>query len=303
MEEWAYTGEVAALVTAGCWTVTALAFESAGKRVGSLAVNFIRLVIALCILSVFCWIRLGVAFPVDADGHTWLWLAISGLVGFTVGDLCLFRAFVVVGARVSMLLMALVPPFTALIGWSILGETLQTREWIGMALTVAGVVWVILERRPRSEDEHRVGVSGRVRGVLLGLGGAVGQAVGLVLSKYGMGETMDPFAATQIRIVAGAAGFAILFAIIGWWPKVVAGLKNRAAMARISLGAVFGPFLGVSLSLVAVRYTETGVAATIMAIVPVLIIVPSILIKKERVSPRAVLGAVTAVTGVGIMFV
>lgn len=300
MEKWAYTGEVAALATAFCWTVTALAFESAGKRVGSLSVNFIRLVIALVILSVFCWFERGVAFPMDADGRAWFWLALSGIIGFTIGDLCLFRALVVVGARVSMLMMALVPPFTAVIGWSLLGETLGFKELVGMLLTVGGVVWVILERRPRTETEDVVGMD-RIKGILLGLGGAAGQAIGLVLSKYGMGE-MDPFAATQIRIVAGASGFAVLFLVINWWPKVLAGLRNRPAMMRISLGAVFGPFLGVSLSLVAVKYTETGVAATIMAIVPVLIIVPSFLIKKERVSLRASLGAVIAVSGVALMF-
>ncbi len=295
-----YIGEMAALATACCWTVTALAFESAGKRVGSLSVNFIRLALAFLILSGFCWITRGVPLPTDASQKAWIWLAVSGVIGFTIGDLCLFRALVVVGARISMLLMALVPPISALIGWILMDESLGWLDWIGMGLTVGGVAWVILERRPASEAER---VSGRTKliGVLLGVGGAAGQAVGLVFSKYGMGD-YDPFAATQIRIIAGAAGFAVLFFVIGWWPRIGAALKNRPAMSRISLGAIFGPFLGVSLSLVAVKHTETGVAATIMAIVPVLIIGPSILIKKEKTSLRAIIGAIVAVSGVALMF-
>jgi drug/metabolite transporter (DMT)-like permease len=93
-----------------------------------------------------------------------------------------------------------------------------------------------------------------------------------------------------------------LFAFIGWWPKVLEAIKDKKAMFKISLGAMVGSFLGVSLSLVAVQYTETGVAATIMAIVPVLVIPPTVLIKKESVSIRAVLGACISIFGAGLLF-
>lgn len=293
-----HIGELAALGTACCWTVTALAFESAGRRIGSLAVNIIRLVMALGVLSLVGWLHRGLAFPVDASTHAWVWLSVSGLVGFTVGDLCLFRAFVVLGARRSMLLMALVPLVTALMGWLILGETLASRDWFGMALTLAGVTWVIRERTPAAAGQTQ---GSPLAGVLLGVGGAVGQAVGLVLSDYGMGD-FDPFAATQIRVVAGTVGFAVVFSIIGWWPRVVAGLRNPPAMRRTAVGAFFGPFLGVSLSLLAVQHTQTGVASTIMALPPVLILPIVALSGRERVTLRGALGAVVAVAGTALLF-
>ena len=294
----AYAGELAALSTALCWTVTALAFESAGRRIGSLAVNHIRLVIAFLILSIVCWIHRGLPLPVDATPHAWLWLSISGLVGFTIGDLCLFRALVVVGSRVATLIMALVPPITAVIGYALLHETLTAVDLLGMALTLSGVAIVILERKPDREGAAR---KLPVQGILLGLGGAVGQAVGLVLSKHGMG-TYDALAAVQIRIIAGIVGFSVLFLFLGWWPKVLSALGDRRAMRGTALGAFFGPFLGVTFSLVAVKYTETGVAATLMALAPVFIIPPAILLQKERVSTRAVLGAIVAVTGSALLF-
>ena len=293
-----HLGELAALGTAGCWTVTAMAFESAGRRVGSLSVNLIRLVMAFVFISLFCLITRGRIFPDDATPHAWLWLSISGLVGFCIGDLCLFRAFVLVGARISMLIMALVPPITALLGWVLLGEQLEELDWAGMAITICGVAWVVLERK-KKEDGRRSRLP--LWGILLAFLGALGQAVGLVLSKLGMGD-YNPFAATQIRIIAGIGGFALLFSFVGWWPKAASALKDRGAFGRINLGAFFGPFLGVSLSLAAVQYTETGVASTIMSIVPVLIIPPAILIFKEKVSPRAVLGAALAVVGVALLF-
>lgn len=291
-------GEFAALATACCWTVTALAFEAAGRRVGSLAVNLLRLGPAAVLLSLYTWLVRGVAFPVDASAHAWLWLSLSGLVGFTVGDLCLFRAFVLVGARVSMLLMALVPPITTLLGLVIMGEVLSARELLGMALTVVGVSSVVLERRPDAAGRLQRLPAG---GILLGLAGAVGQSLGLVLSKYGMGS-YDAFAATQIRVLAGIAGFAVVFTAIGWWPRVRAALGDRRAMVGTGIGAVFGPFLGVSLSLVAVKYTQAGVAATLMSLVPVLIIPASVLVFRERVSRMAIVGAVVAVIGSALLF-
>jgi drug/metabolite transporter (DMT)-like permease len=291
-------GELAALGTAFCWTITAMAFESAGKRVGSLAVNLIRLVIALGFLCLYCWIVRGRALPTDADAHAWGWLALSGLVGFTLGDLCLFRAFVLVGSRISVLIMSLVPLFSAWFGWILMQETLSGLDWLGMGITLAGVIWVVLERKKGKDGERR---HLSPTGIGLAVLGALGQAVGLVFSKYGMRD-YDPFAATQIRVLAGIAGFGLLFSLIGWWGKTAAALFDRGAMARTGLGALFGPFLGVSLSLAAVQLIDTGVAATIMAIVPVLILAPSALIFKERVSLRAVAGAVLAVAGVALLF-
>jgi drug/metabolite transporter (DMT)-like permease len=298
-----HQGELAALATAGCWTLTALSFESAGKRVGSLAVNLIRLAMGFFFLGAFTWIARGRPLPTDASPHAWLWLALSGLIGFALGDLCLFRACVLVGARISMLIMSLVPPMTALIGWGFLGERLGSRDWIGMALTVSGVVWVALERRGSAGGTAAAPARERhtAQGLLLAFGAAVGQAVGLILSKFGMGA-YDPFASSQIRVLTGAAAFVVLFFALRRWSWVGAALRDRAAMARISVGAVFGPFLGVSFSLMAVQHAPAGVAATIISIVPVLIIAPAVLFLHEKVSARAVGGAVLAVAGVALLF-
>jgi drug/metabolite transporter (DMT)-like permease len=293
-----HAGELAALGTAACWTATSLAFEVAGRRIGSLPVNLIRLVLAIFLLGGFTWLTRGLLLPVDASAHNWVWLSLSGIVGFTVGDLCLFRAFVVVGARVSMLLMTLVPVITAIAGFVVMGEVLSANELLGMALTILGVSTVVWERR-RTPDGllQRLPVSG----ILLGLAGAAGQAVGLVLSKYGMGS-YNAFAATHIRVIAGALGFAVAFTLTGWWPKVRAATKDRRAMTSTTIGAFFGPFLGVSLSLLAVKYTEAGVAATLMALAPVLIIPVSVLVFREHVAWPAVLGAVVAVAGSALLF-
>ena len=292
-----HLGESAAFATAICWAITTLAFESACRRVGSLPVNLIRLLVGFLLLVLLVSVRRGSPFPTDATASAWTWLSLSGLVGFSFGDLCLFRAFVLIGSRLSVLLMSLVPPLTAVLGWVVLGETLSTREWLGMAMTVGGVVWVVRERVPNAVAESR---HPPTWGVLLAIGVALGQAVGLVLSKLGMGD-YDAFAANQIRVLAGIAGFAGIFTATRLWGRFADALRHPPAMQRTAFGAVFGPFLGVSLSLVAVQNTLAGVAATIMAITPILILPMSIWMRKERVTSRAVLGAVLAVAGTAVL--
>jgi len=294
-----YFGEFAALLTAVFWTVTSLSFESAGKKIGSLSVNLIRLVIAFGIYAVYSQVTRGMWFPFDAGAERWLWLALSGLIGFVIGDLLLFQAFVVIGARISMLMMALTPPITAITGWLILGEVLSPMNWLGMMITLTGISIVILKREKAEKSDMK---RKKIAGILLAFGGAVGQGVGLVLSKKGMGD-YDAFAASQIRVITGMVGFAIIILFYRKYHKVWAGVKNISAMKRIGLGSVFGPFLGVSFSLLAIQNTQAGIAATIMAIVPVLIIPPAIILFKEKVNWKEIIGATVAVFGVAIFFI
>jgi drug/metabolite transporter (DMT)-like permease len=299
-----HVGEWAALLTAVFWTVTALAFEAASKRIGSMIVNLLRLIVGFVFLTIFTWFYRGILLPVDASAHAWIYLLFSGLVGFVFGDLCLFQAFVVIGARLSMLLMAMAPPMTALIGWIVLGETLSWKSALGMILTITGIAIVVLKHHPSEENNGsfpRIRFNYPVWGILLGLGGALGQAGGLILSKIGM-RGYDTFASTQIRVIAGIAGFSVLFFILRLWRDAFMAISNRKPMLQLSLGAFFGPFLGVSFSLIAIRYADAGIAATIMALVPVLIIPPSMIIYKEKVTLKEAAGALLAVGGVAMFF-
>ncbi len=299
-----YLGEFSALLTAVFWTVTSLSFEAAGKRVGSLPVNLIRLILAFFIYAIYLKITRGMFLPLDAGMERWIWLGLSGLVGLVIGDLLLFQAFVVVGARISMLIMSLSPPITALISWMVLGETLTLMNWVGMTITLAGIIMVVLKRGKRNGKEllrRKITSAYSITGILLAFGGAVGQAAGLVLSKKGMGS-YDAFASSQIRVITAMAGFLIIILVMKKWPAILRAVKNKPAMQRITVGSFFGPFLGVSFSLLAIQHTRVGIAATIMAIVPVLIIPPAVFLFKERVNWKEIVGAVITVAGVMLFF-
>lgn len=294
-----YLGEIAALCTAIFWTVTALAFESASLKIGSLSLNIIRLGIGFVFLSIFNLIYRGILVPVDASAQNWIWLGLSGLVGFLFGDLFLFKSYTIIGSRFAMLIMTLVPPITALAGWIVLGEKLTAMNYLGMCLTILGISVAIFNR---NNGKPGFSLKFSYKGLLYAFFGAVGQALGLVLSKFGM-KDYDPFASTQIRIIAGFTGFAVLITLLGRWKGVTDGLAHKKGMLSAGIGSFFGPFLGVSFSLLAVKFTQTGIASTIMAIVPVLIIPPAIIFFKQKVTTLEIIGALISVAGVTLFFV
>jgi drug/metabolite transporter (DMT)-like permease len=294
-----HLGEIAALACALCWTITAVAFETAGKKVGSISVNLIRLVIGFILISIFNLFTRGMILPIDASSTTWFWLTISGVIGFVIGDLFLFQAYVEVGSRISMLIMSTVPPITAITGFIIMNERITTLGILGMIVTIIGIALVILTKNP---DDKKVMLSHSIKGLLYAFIGALGQAFGLVFSKLGMGS-YDPFAATQIRIIAAIIGFSIVITVTKNWAKVFAAIKDSKAMKHISIGSVFGPFVGVSLSLLAVQHAPTGIVSTITSITPILIIPLSIFIFKEKVLPKEILGAIITLVGISLLFI
>ncbi len=302
-----HLGELAALLTTVFWTITALAFETASKRIGSMHVNILRLGLAVIFLSIFSFIHRGLFWPTDASVHNWTWLAVSGLVGFVIGDYCLFKAYTIIGARVAMLMMTLAPLFAALSAWIILGEVMSMMSLLAMAITLGGIGLVIFTRTETTTTEVKrskgsFSMSYPLKGVVLGVLAAAGQGIGLVLSKYGMGN-YDSFAASHIRVISGFAGFVILFLILGKFKELPKSFADRKSMKWLIVGSFFGPFLGVSFSLMAVQNTHAGIAQTIMSLVPVLIIPPAVLINKEKVTLREIVGAVIAVAGVVLFFV
>jgi drug/metabolite transporter (DMT)-like permease len=290
-------GQLAALGTALCWAVTSTSFESAGKRVGSFQVNLIRLVVAFLIFTLYSMVVYRQPLPLQAGGHVWIWLSLSGLVGFVFGDLFLFQAFVDVGARTAMLVYSLVPPMTALLGRIILKEVLTPLQLVGMVITVVGIMIVVTGQSRVNQLPH----PHRLRGIWFAVLGALGQALGLVLGRYGA-PSYDPFGATQIRALAGVVGFAVLFTVMRRWRRVYPALSDRPAMRSIIRGAFFGPFLGVTLALFAAQRTGTGIASTLTATVPVILIPVAIFGKKETVAFQEILGAVVAVGGVAVLF-
>lgn len=308
-------GQLFAVATTFLWATSALSFEFASKRVGSLVVNLLRLCIAVILLGIICYFRRGMFWPGDANQHVWIGMALSGFVGFFLCDMCLFRSYVLHGARRSALIMATAPIWAA--GFDLFMPNHKVLTWIGylgMTLTLGGVAWVILERG--EGDEHPHTRRDKRNGAILSLIAACGQALGAVIAQWAMtmpsaaaqnpamqGATLpsdqyDAMASTFIRCFAAMICFAILLTVTGWMGKVGRAFSDRKAMAVLHLGAVAGPVLGVTAFMAALQRLPSSLLQTIVATLPIVMLPAAYFLRSERITARAVLGAGVAVAGV-----
>jgi drug/metabolite transporter (DMT)-like permease len=293
-----FLGEISALITAVFWSMSPLFFTAAINRVGTVTVNITRLTFAL--LFLFASVLL-MRYSIDLTLRQYAYLSLSGFLGLVFGDSYMFKAFQHIGARITMLVMALSPAIATVAAYLVLGEEMPLMGLLGIGVTLAGIIWVVLERSAQTkESPHAV----TKIGIFYALCGATGQGTGLVFAKLAFHDgPVNGLVATLIRI---AAAWLILLPLAAMTknfknPIVTFATERRALWLTIG-GAVVGPFLGITFSLIAVAHTQVGVAATIMATVPIVMLPLLKIFYKEELSWKAVAGAFVAVGGVVLLF-
>jgi drug/metabolite transporter (DMT)-like permease len=300
----AYLGHLAALGTSVSWSMTSIFFTLSGRKVGSPIVNRTRLLLAVGFAAITHRITQGSFFPVDAEPFRWGWLGLSGFIGYVLGDGALFQAFVMIGPRLSTLLMALVPVFSTILAWVLLDEVLAPLQLLGIGLSVSGVMVVVSERQPKLSQAVITRTPREYAfGLLFGLGGALGQALGLLASRMGLEGDFAALSGNMIRLITATV---IIWLITAAQGKVRAGFQalrqNPDAFKAITAGAFAGPFIGVWFSLVAVQRAPLGVASTLMSLMPIILIPISRVLFGDRITPRAIVGTVIAFAGTVILF-
>lgn len=298
-------GEIAALATSLCWSLNSIQFTFAGQRVGSRVVNRVRIALALVFLSLTHLVLYGSPWPAQAELYRWGWLGLSGTIGLILGDGSLFHAFLLIGPRRSMVLMTLVPVISTVAAWFLLGETLLPLEVLAILVTVGGIAFVVSERRtepPLENGDPEKSARDQVLGVLLGMGGATGQALGLVAAKRGLVGDFPALSATVIRLLVAAAVIWLSALFRGQIRPTWEALKDKRARLWLIGGAFVGPFIGVWLSLVAVRRAPVGIASTLMGLSPLVLIPFDHWVLGETITARSVAGTLVALTGAGVIF-
>lgn len=297
-------GEVAALGTSCLWTFNSIFFSEAGKRIGSTSVNAFRIVFALGFLGAAHMVLIGSLLPIASWGQ-WFWVGMSGIVGLGVGDFGLFAAFVTLGPRRTLLVMALSPIFAAIGAYIVLGEIIPLPAIAGIGLTLAGVFVAVIERDELSMEKP-IPKKLKLWGIVLALVGAIGQGLGLVFAKKGIlldsSEILNPLSTTLIRMISGTLFVWMTTLIAGRLPDLQKAAKNLRGIKYTAAGAFIGPFIGVTLSMVAVTYTQAGIAQTLISLMPILIIPVVWILYKQKTSLRGIMGAFVATIGVAILF-
>ena len=302
-----YIGELISIGVAFSWTATALLSEFGSKRLGNLTLNVLRMSLALLFSLVLFGVVTGNPLPAGASTEAAGWMLLSGLVGYVIGDYCLFQCYIIIGSRYGQLFMTLAPLAAALMAWVTLGQQMTQMSIVAMLVTLFGISISVLGRG----EHHKVSLKLPLNGVLFAIGAAVCQGVGLVLSKIGMDhyelsadmpDWLVPFSANFYRCIAGIVGFGLLLYFRDGMAPLREALHDKKGLSVATATTIFGPFVGVGFSLMAVQYTAAGIASTLMAMTPIIILLPSYWLFHEKITWRAVLGAIISVFGVSLFF-
>ena len=301
-----YLGEFISIGVAFSWTATALLSEFGSKRLGNLTLNVLRMALALLFSVVLFWFAVGTPLPPIGSIEACGWMLLSGIVGYVIGDFCLFQCYIIIGSRYGQLFMTLAPLAAALMAWITLGQQMTPISIVAMFVTLIGIGISILGR----SEHHKVSLKLPLNGVLFAIGAALCQGIGLVLSKIGMDhydtgmmpDWLIPFSANFLRCIAGIVGFAFLQYFHEGFSPLRKAMQDSKGMIVATATTIFGPFVGVGFSLMAVQYTNAGIASTLMALTPIIIILPSYWLFHQKITWRSVLGAVISVLGVSLFF-
>ena len=301
-----YIGELISIGVAFSWTATALLSEYGSKRMGNLTLNVLRMALALLFSLILFAIVVGSPLPVGVTSQALGWMLLSGLVGYVIGDFCLFQCYIIIGSRYGQLFMTLAPLAAALMAWVSLGQQMTSMSIVAMLVTLLGIGISVLGRG----EHHKVSLKLPFNGVLFAIAAALCQGIGLVLSKIGMDHYdttqmpawLIPFSANFLRCIAGIIGFSLLLYFRDGFTPLREAMYDRKGMIAAIATTIFGPFVGVGFSLMAVQYTNAGIASTLMALTPIIILLPSWWLFRQPITWKAVIGAVISVVGVSLFF-
>ncbi len=290
-------GELSALAPAFCWSGSSIAFAEATLRLGSVRVNVTRLLLAGLLLALTITLF---AIPLHLSYTQLADLGVSGVLGLVMGDTFLFKSYEDNGARISSLVMSVAPAIAAALAFALLGESLSPWAILGVCVALGGIVIVVAGGRRPASGPSRI----KSAGLLYAFLGACGQAGGLIAAKMAFNEgPVNGLAATFVRIVCAVVLLlpASLFSRRFRQPFKMF-LADKKAFGLTLLGAILGPYLGITFSLISIEYAKVAIAATIMATVPIIMLPLVKLIYKEDLTWRAYVGAFVTVGGVAILF-
>lgn len=307
-----YLGELVALGTTLSWSIGIFPFTEAARRMGPNAVNHIRLVFAVVFLTIICLLFLPISFSelfTSPQLQHWLWFGASGVIGLALGDYFGFTSFVILGPRIGSIFTTLAPAAALISAFFLIGERINIIGIVGILITIAGVVWLSLNRGGKEPmKDHAIGNVGK--GILFAILSAVCQGVGLVLANKGFETQINNtdlpfFQATWIRMIVAAAIMYLITIVRGKFREMTQPvLENRNNGLIFTLaGTLFGPVMGVSLSMLAISllHNKPSVAQTIFALVPVFVLPLSYLFYKEKITTKSVFAALIAIAGVMVL--
>jgi uncharacterized membrane protein len=292
-------GELAALATAIIWSFTSILFTLAGRRVGAMVINRTRVFIALMMLVITHSLLYRSPIPLHADQERWIWLGASGIMGLVIGDSFTYKALVLIGPRLTMLVLASAPVISTIFAWFFLGEILDPLELVAISVTISGVTWVVLEGHPNIKNSWD---KTHLLGIFYAAVGSVSQSLSWITAKEGLAGEFPALSGMVISMLVALIIHLLLAFVLGELGSTIAALSDRNALKIILVASVLGSFLGVWLSYIAIELAPVGIASTLIALPPIFLIPLTRLFFKENISRRSVIGTLVVLAGVTMIF-
>ena len=289
-------GEFFALFTAISWTFSSLTFGKISKEYDTQVANFLRVTIGTIMVGFVCLFGSRHLFlPTDVTWENLKIISLSGFIGMFLGDLFLFKAYNMIGARVTMLIMALSPIIVSIIDFLFLGVTLYPIQIFAILITCLGIILVIF----KTEDK-KISLGFSVKGLLYAFLATLGQSLGVILTKLGS-TTYDSLATSQIRLGVAIFFFGAVVLYEGKARETIKMVTSKRALSLLLVGTFFSVF-GIAALIEAFKSANASIASTISSTSPIIMIPCSILFYKEKIRKNEIIGAIISVVGLSIFF-
>jgi len=295
-------GELSAIGAALTWSACALIFTAASHRIGSsFSMNHYKTTFGMLILAVIQLITRGTFLPQSISSINWLLLGLSGVIGYFLADASLYQSYMTIGPRLGILIFNFYPLMSTLLAWLFLKEALSIYALFGISVTISGIIWVVSEKNNTRREIHKKHFT---QGICFAICAGLFQAISFTIIKPVMTgvDQVDPLTTTLIRAGFGCAAYWIVSLFRGKVITVFKKSSDKKAMALIGVGALVGSSIGVVLAMIAVKMAPVGIASTLMALMPIMILPMVAIVYKEKISARAILGTIVACLGVAILF-
>jgi drug/metabolite transporter (DMT)-like permease len=279
-----------ALLSAFGWAVGSTLYKRLGD-VSPYGLNLVGGVMSLGLLGILVAFAGGMSVANEA---LWL-LAVSGVVGITLGDSFYFVALQDLGAHAVVVLSMLAPALTVVLAVLLLGETPSLQAFGGIALVIAGVSAVLWSR----VSDAASGSS--KRGVVFGLLAVLMMALGTVITKRGL-DGVTATDATMVRAASGTLGLLVWGAVGGSLGEWTAKFRDAKTLGNVLLAVTvitFGGFWALHASL---KHVDAAIAAVVSATEPLFVIPLAALVLGERIGAAAIVGTLVTAAGIALIY-
>lgn len=284
-----YLGIIVALLSAASWAFATVVFDRIGKVVPYVGITFLKGIFSI-ILMIVLLIFTGGLHKIGIWEFSFL--ALSGIIGISVGDSLFFKSLQDLGAKVQVIFFLLGQIFTMILSLLLLGELLSLEQYIGAIILLTGIVVVIWGK----QENH----PNKIRGIVCGLLSILCFSVSAIMVKMAIAD-VEVVTATFYRMAFGTI-FTLGFGVMGkQLPSWVKPLRDKRLLALFILNVFVITYGGFLLSMVAIKLISVSLVSVLGTTEPVFVLLFAYLINKEKITKQEVIGTMITLAGLFII--